>query len=49
MPHFKAALDIAAVNDSSIWECFHSIPNPIEGVKESGENGHSTDARKFPS
>lgn len=26
MPHFKAALDIADVNDSSIWEYFHSVP-----------------------
>lgn len=26
MPHFKATLDIAAANDSSIWEYFHSVP-----------------------
>lgn len=26
MPHFKAALDIADGNDSSIWEYFYSVP-----------------------
>lgn len=26
MPHFKAALDVADGNDSSIWEYFYSVP-----------------------
>lgn len=48
MPHFKAALDIVAVNDPSIWEYFHSVPKTYLRGGESGETGQGTDASTFP-